>query len=123
MTERRYSASFSSEGEGAEYVAKGRYPGKGRSLCLDLRLADGSHRAVEWVDMRCRILNAEGSQIAFFCGFEEITINGRNLYELYLDMLKADIDWIRVFDPEKWEKPRDPNAMVIETIEISLRER
>lgn len=51
-----------------------------------------------------------------------VSVQGRNLEKLVYAIENEMADFIQEFDPEKWQKPADASAAIIESIEIKAVE-
>jgi len=49
-----------------------------------------------------------------------VMVRGRNLQKLVFSIENEMCDFIQEFDPDKWQKPTDATAPVIESIEIKV---
>jgi hypothetical protein len=49
-----------------------------------------------------------------------VTVQGRNLQELFLRLLRHEVEWLMEFDPRKWATPPE-NAPCITGIEIKRK--
>jgi hypothetical protein len=52
-----------------------------------------------------------------------VLVRGRNLHKMVFAIENEMADYIQEFDPDKWQKPTDANAPLIESIEIKAIER
>lgn len=51
-----------------------------------------------------------------------VLVRGKNLKNAVFAIENGMADFIQEFDPERWEKPKDANAALIESIEIKVIE-
>jgi hypothetical protein len=51
-----------------------------------------------------------------------VSVQGRNLEKLVHAIESEAADYIQEFDPDKWQKPTDASAAIIESIEIKIVE-
>jgi hypothetical protein len=51
-----------------------------------------------------------------------VLVRGKNLQKVVFAIENAQADFIQEFDPDKWQKPADANAAIIESIEIKIIE-
>jgi hypothetical protein len=51
-----------------------------------------------------------------------VMVRGKNLQKMVFAIQSGMADFIQVFDPERWEKPKDETAAFIESIEIQVTE-
>ena len=49
-----------------------------------------------------------------------VSVQGKNLQKLVFALENDQADYIQEFDPDKWTKPTDANAAVIESIEVKV---
>ena len=47
-----------------------------------------------------------------------VLVKGRNLQKLIFAIENGMADYIQQFDPEKWQKPADAGATIIDSIEV-----
>jgi hypothetical protein len=51
-----------------------------------------------------------------------VLVRGKNLQKVVFAIENGQADFIQEFDPDKWQKPTDANAAIIESIEIKIIE-
>jgi hypothetical protein len=51
-----------------------------------------------------------------------VLVRGKNLQKMVFAVESGMADFIQVFDPERWQKPKDETAAFIESIEIQVTE-
>ena len=51
-----------------------------------------------------------------------VLVRGKNLQKVVFAIENGQADFIQEFDPDKWQKPTDANAPIIESIEIKIIE-
>jgi hypothetical protein len=51
-----------------------------------------------------------------------VMVRGRNLQKMVFAIQNGMADFIQQFDPERWQKPTDADAPLIESIEIQVTE-
>ena len=51
-----------------------------------------------------------------------VLVRGKNLQKVIFAIENGMADFIQEFDPDKWQKPTDANAAIIESIEIKIIE-
>ena len=51
-----------------------------------------------------------------------VLVRGKNLQRVVFAIENGQADFIQEFDPDKWQKPTDANAAIIESIEIKIIE-
>jgi len=51
-----------------------------------------------------------------------VMVRGKNLQKMVFALQSGMADFIQEFDPERWEKPKDETAAVIDSIEIQVTE-
>jgi hypothetical protein len=51
-----------------------------------------------------------------------VMVQGRNLQKMVFAIENGMADYIQEFDPDRWQKPKDAEAAVIDSIEIKLTE-
>jgi hypothetical protein len=49
-----------------------------------------------------------------------VKVQGKNLQKLVYALENGMADFIQAFDPERWKKPADANAAVIDSIEVQV---
>jgi len=59
-----------------------------------------------------------GTNIVLAYTVLHVMVRGRNLQKLVYAIENGMADFIQEFDPDRWEKPTDANAPIIESIEI-----
>lgn len=97
-----------------------------RQLRLHVKSAHttGSYRGGERLTYSYlhRILDDDGldEQLALVFQFCVVMIRGRNLFSVAEAIEREVCEWIQPFDPVKWERPTDPKAPYIESIDIRV---
>jgi hypothetical protein len=51
-----------------------------------------------------------------------VMVRGKNLQKVIFAIENAQADYIQEFDPDKWQKPADASAAIIESIEVKIIE-
>ena len=51
-----------------------------------------------------------------------VLVRGKNLQKVVFAIENGQADFIQEYDPDKWQKPTDANAAIIESIEIKIIE-
>jgi hypothetical protein len=51
-----------------------------------------------------------------------VMVQGKNLQKMVFAVQNGMADFIQAFDPERWQKPKDETAAVIDSIEIQVTE-
>jgi hypothetical protein len=63
---------------------------------------------------------AFGSSFTLIYTFMFVLVRGKNLQRVVTAIELGTADFIQEFDPERWPAPSDPNAPVIEHIEVAM---
>ena len=63
-----------------------------------------------------------GTNFVLVFTFLMVLVRGKNLQALVFALENGMVDFIQEFDPDKWQKPTDANAAIIESIEIKIIE-
>lgn len=99
-----------------EYVAFG---AKDRVTRLRIRRAMAPTRSPGYIYLRDVAYDGTyGTNFALDFTFILVLVRGRNLQSLVTALEAGMADFIQEFDADKWRKPTDPTAAVIDTIEI-----
>jgi hypothetical protein len=64
----------------------------------------------------------DGSNFILVYSVLLVLVRGRNLQKMVFAIENEMADYIQEFDPEKWQKPTDATAPLIESIEIKVVE-
>lgn len=51
-----------------------------------------------------------------------VLVRGKNLQPVISALENGMADYIQEFDPDRWQKPTDPNAAIIESVEVVVQE-
>ena len=65
----------------------------------------------------------DGSNFILVYSVLLVLVRGRNLQKMVFAIENEMADYIQEFDPDKWQKPTDATAPLIESIEIKAVER
>ena len=63
-----------------------------------------------------------GTRVALIWPFAVVIVYGRNLQALDYALANESLDFVRAFDPERYDPSTDPNAPFIEKIEILVHD-
>ena len=97
-----------------------------RQLRLHLKAArnTGKYRLGERIGYHFlhRIIDDDdcGEQLALVYQFAVVFIRGRNLFSVAEAIEREVCEWVQPFDAAKWEKPANPEAPFVESIEIRV---
>jgi hypothetical protein len=106
--------------EPEEYVAFGT---KDRVHRLRIRSASGPVNAPGYNILLNVIYDGEhGTNFILVYSVLIVLVRGRNLQKMVYAIENGMADFIAEFDPEKWQKPADANAAIIESIEVKVIE-
>ena len=64
----------------------------------------------------------EGTHFILVYSILMVMVQGKNLQKIVFAIENGMADYIQAFDAERWQKPTDANAAVIDSIEIKLTE-
>lgn len=109
-------APAGSGGTKEEYIAFG---AKDRVTRLRIRRAMAPTRSPGYIYLRDVAYDGMyGTNFALDFTFILVLVRGRNLQTLVTALENGMADFIQEFDADKWRKPSDANATVIDSIEI-----
>jgi hypothetical protein len=63
-----------------------------------------------------------GTNFVLVFTFLMVLVRGRNLQGIVTALELGTVDFIQEFDPDRWEKPKDETAALIESIEIVVQD-
>jgi len=63
-----------------------------------------------------------GTNFVLVYTFLMVLVRGKNLQPVIMALLAGTADYIQEFDPERWQKPADANAALIESIEVVVQD-
>jgi hypothetical protein len=105
------------QGDPTEYVA---FDAKDRVERLRIRMARGESHALAYRNLLEIIRDREDcTRIAIVYTFIVFTITGKNLASVAMALENDTASFLQEFDPKRWNKPTDPNAPFIESIETT----
>lgn len=105
---------------GAEYIA---YSAKDRVRRLKIRPANAmTHSPGYNLLLDIAYDGSHGTNIMLVFTVMMVMVQGRNLQKLAFALENDMAEYIQEFDPDKWARPTDATAPVIESIEIKITE-
>ncbi len=63
---------------------------------------------------------SQGTHFILVFTILQVLVQGKNLQKMIFAIENHMADYIQEFDPERWQKPKDPSAPIIESIEIKV---
>lgn len=97
------------------------FDAKDRPECVELRLANGIHRAPTYTYLLDVISDGwQGTEISLLFSFMMVEIRGRNLQSVARSLVKRECAGLYEFNPERFTPPA-PDAPVIERMEIVVK--
>ena len=104
-----------------EYVA---FDAKDKVLCLTLLRQKDPARSPQYAyKMDVVYDDAQFTNFVIVYTYMLVLVRGFNLEPVIAALKMNTADFIQEFDPLKWEKPKDPTAPFIKSIEVVLNER
>lgn len=105
---------------GEEYVAFG---AKDKVTRLRVRRAMAPTRSPGYAYLLDVVYDGNyGTNFVLVFTFLMVLVRGKNLQPVVSALENGMADFIQEFDPDKWAKPTDPNAALIESIEVVVQE-
>jgi len=105
--------------EPEEYVAFGT---KDKVHRLRIRSASGPVNAPGYNILLNLIYDEHGTNFILVYSVLMVLVRGRNLQKMVYAIENGMADVIQEFDADRWEKPKDANAAIIDSIEIEATE-
>jgi hypothetical protein len=98
------------------------FDAKDRSKYLQIRTAEGTHRAPTYAYLLDVISDGDkGTAIALLFSFMEVKITGRNLQNMAHALVKRECAFVQEFDYSRFDPP-EPDEPFIERLEIVARD-
>lgn len=112
------AAPAAATGKPAEYAAFG---AKDRVMRLQMRRFMNPWRSPAYSNLLDISYDGEhGLNFVLIYGYMYVMVRGRNLQAVVAAIQEGKADFIQQFDPDTWQKPTEPGAPIIESIEIAL---
>ena len=105
--------------EPEKYVA---FETKDKVFRLRSRGADDSIYAPGYNILLNLLYDKQGTHFILTYSVMMVLVRGKNLQKVVFAIENGMADYIQEFDPDKWQKPTDANAAIIESIEVKIIE-